>query len=207
MVALKMDRPLDRTDFVPRHVGDNILPLDPLFNRLLGLAHRDPPRPVVRDVVNNLERTHLDLINDILSLSRTIRASLPTQALQDLENGKEVFIAVLCPGGYEFAVGLLTALAVGAGANSLSIAQPVEEAAYYIRKSKAVAVLTSTPATKLGSDLESVIRKSDNPDFVSIPIAPSLFKQSIPASEVIVSSDRYLDPNSAGLLIFTSGTT
>ena len=202
-----MERPSDRTDFVPSHKGDNILPLDPLFNRLLGLAHRDPPRPVVRDIVNNLERTHLDLLNDILSLGGTIRASLPAHALRDLDNGKEVFIAVLAPGGYEFAVGLLTALAVGAGANSLSTAQPVDEAAYYIRKSKAVAVLTSTPATKLGSDLERVIRESDNPDFVSIPIAPSLFKKSLKASDILVSSDRYLDPNSAGLLIFTSGTT
>ena len=38
LVSCKEDM-TERTDFVPSHKGDNILPADPLFTRLLYMAH------------------------------------------------------------------------------------------------------------------------------------------------------------------------
>src|SRR5690242_9251364 len=97
----------DRTDFVPRHGGDNVLPADPLFTRLLTLANRPNPRPAIRDINAGVEKNAAELLNDTLNLRRVIKASLSQETLNDLQCGREVYISLLAPGGYEFAVGVL----------------------------------------------------------------------------------------------------
>ena len=125
----------ERTDFVPSHVGDNILPANPLFNRLLALAHRPKQETVIRDVNTGTEKTAADLLSDVLSLRRVLKSSLSQTTIDDIENGKETFISVLAPGGYEFAVGILSIFALGAAASPFSPLQPVNEATYYVNKS------------------------------------------------------------------------
>ena len=196
-----------RTDFVPSHEGDSILPANPLFNRLLALAHRPRQETVIRDVNANIEKTAADLLSDVLSLRRTLKSSLSQSTISDINNGKETFISILAPGGYEFAVGILTVFALGAAASPFSPLQPVNEATYYINKARSVAVMVSSSAMKLGDELATEIRRTTNPSFVAVPISSYTNGTPIPPQSIILSSNCWIDPNSAGVIIFTSGTT
>ena len=110
----------DRTSFVPKHVGDHILPAFPLFTRLLTTANRKPTSIAVRDVNLKSESTYPQLLTDILSLRRSIGGVLNADTHRQLQNGEEVFIVVVAPGGYEFTVAVLAILALGAAVVPLS---------------------------------------------------------------------------------------
>ncbi|KAL9113887.1 MAG: hypothetical protein Q9227_002021 [Pyrenula ochraceoflavens] len=193
----------DRTFFAPRHIGDTVLPNEPLFSRLLHHANAKPARTAVRDLNAHLEKTYLDLLNDVISLRRDVKAKLPTDVVRDLEYGREVYIGVLAPGGYEFAVAVLTALSLGpaAAVSPLNVNQPVEEASYYVKKAKMPVVLTSSGSLELGHALERRFH------CLCMPIGQSLSKLRLEASQLLLSSDLRPDPNLSGMLIFTSGTT
>ncbi|KIX05787.1 uncharacterized protein Z518_03759 [Rhinocladiella mackenziei CBS 650.93] len=204
---MKEEAPFDRTDFVPSHGGDTLLPADPLFTRLLTLAHRPKPRPAIRDVNAGVERTAAELLSDTLNLRRVLRSCLRPHTLDDLHNGREVYISILAPGGYEFAVGVLAIMALGAAVSPFSTAQPVKEASYYVNKARSVAVVTATPALALGEAVAKEIRSTSNPDFISVPIRSIENETPAPLDSIKISSNRYHDPNAPGVVIFTSGTT
>ncbi|KIV81180.1 hypothetical protein PV11_08617 [Exophiala sideris] len=204
---MKQPIPFSRTDFVPSHVGDDILPADPLFTRLLTLAHRPRPRPAIRDVNVGIERNAAQLLSDVLKFRRIVRQSLKPQTIDDLHNGREVYISLVAPGGYEFTVGVLAVLALGAAVSPFSSAQPVKEACYYVNKARSVAVLAATPALKLGEALANEIRSTTNPDFTCIPINSIEHADPFPLETIKISSNRFQDPNAPGVVIFTSGTT
>lgn len=197
----------DRTDFVPSHAGDHILPADPLFTRLLSLAHDPNPRPAIRDLNAGVEKTAAELLVDILRLRRALRRGLNQQTLDDLQRGREVYISILAPGGYEFTVGVLAILALGAAASPFSSAQPVKEATYYVNKARSVAVVTATPALAMGEALTKEIRSTTNPDFALVPIKSYEEEPQITLDDIKISSNPYHDPNGPGIVIFTSGTT
>lgn len=110
----------DRTYFLPGHDGDNILPNAPLFSTLLRFSKRTPPLIAIRDLSIGLERTHAELLLDVLELCRQIQKRLSPEALIRLQKGKEVYIAILAPGGYQYSVAFLAILALGAAAVPLS---------------------------------------------------------------------------------------
>ena len=197
----------DRTEFVPNHDGDLVLPCDPLFTRLLAVAHRRPQRHTIIDHNTGARKTTADLITDIIRLRRVLRAALPLPVLDDLRDGKEVYINVLAPGGYEFAVGILAVLALGAAASTISVAQPVSEAFYYASKARAVAVVASTTTLKLGRELQDQMRQAGNKSFTCVPISAFEEQQHVSIKDILISSNKYQDPNGAGIVIFTSGTT
>lgn len=198
----------DRTLHVPEHTGRNILPCHPLFNRLVRFAHAVPPRLCVRDVNTGVEATHLQLLTDVLAFRERVWENLSDEVKKALDQRQEVYIAILAPGGYEFTVGILAALALGAAVVPMTVALPSQEALYFATKSRAAAVLVSDGALRLGLALEKMV-KDQHPQspFVCVPIAPSLKRPPLRPAEIMVSSDLYLDDNAPGVVIFTSGTT
>lgn len=197
----------DRTDFVPSHQGDTVLPADPLFTRLLHLA-RLPGQPVaVRDINTGVEKTHAQLLQDVIYLRRVVRNSLSRKILQDLLSGEEVYINILAAGGYEFTVAILAVLALGAVPSPLSVQHPLNETTYFVRKSQGVAILAGSPNLEFAQAVEKELRVSSNGEFLHIPIQCLDRAQTISLSDILISSDRYCDPNAPGLLVFTSGTT
>jgi malonyl-CoA/methylmalonyl-CoA synthetase len=91
-----------------------VLPNLPLFHKLLRYAQRKPPRIAVRDVNAGMEKTFHDLLSDVLALRIEIEKSLSTETLRDLAEDKEVYIGLLAPGGYEYTVGFVAIIALGA---------------------------------------------------------------------------------------------
>ena len=197
----------ERALWVPSHTGELILPADPLFTRLLTNAHKPQQRVVIRDVNTGVEKTAADLLSDVLNLRKILKASLSQDAIDDLNHGREVFISILAPGGYEFAVSILAVLALGAAASPFSPSMPVKEATYYINKAKSVAVMVASSALELGTALEKEIRATINPNFKAIPIRRHTEGSFISPKSIKLSSNKYIDPNSPGFVIFTSGTT
>lgn len=110
----------DRVTFIPPHRGINVLPNNPLFAKLLRYAHRRPQRVVVRDVNAGFEKTHLQLLTDVLALRRVIETTLSPSIRASLQRGEDVYMSILAPGGYEYTVAFLAILAIGAAAVPLS---------------------------------------------------------------------------------------
>lgn len=199
----------DRTLLVPRHVGRNILPANPFFNRLIRFAHATPPRLCIHDSNQEKSYTHLQLLTDALALRERIWTNYLTPSTRrQLDNRDEVYIAILCPGGYEYTVAVVAALALGAAIVPMTVALPPEEAVYFATKSGAVCVLCAEGAMELGSALQKLVRKNDpSSTFTAIPVAQALGNPLLDPTEIFISSDTYLSDSAPGVVIFTSGTT
>ena len=199
----------DRTLYAPKHVGHNILPNHSLFNRLIRFAHASPARLCIRDDNTGTEATHIQFLTDVIHLRSRIWRNLTPPVRDALNDRQEVYIAVLAPGGYEYAVAMLAVLALGAAVVPLTVALPAEEALYFIRTSRSAAVCVADRALKLGVALEKAVRNRDSRStFAAIPIRPSTFTSPcMRPGQLVTSSDLYLSDNDPGVVIFTSGTT
>jgi malonyl-CoA/methylmalonyl-CoA synthetase len=103
----------DRTFFVPKHRGPNILPNLPLFSRMLRFAHHSE-RIAIKDSVTGYAASYIQLLTDVLHLRNVVQTSLECSTIEQLERGEEIFIAILAEGGYEFTVAFFATVAVGA---------------------------------------------------------------------------------------------
>lgn len=110
----------DRALLVPLHTGDHVLPNLPFFEKLLRYANRRTPRIAIRDVSVGVEKTYAQLLVDGLALGKRLRETLSRDVQEDLLHDREVPIALLAPGGYEYAVGFIGILALGAAVVPLS---------------------------------------------------------------------------------------
>jgi malonyl-CoA/methylmalonyl-CoA synthetase len=104
----------ERTEPGPQDAGNIFLPNTLFFGKLLRLAQLSPTRVAIRDINLGIERTYLQLLIDVFALRNTIQGSLSPTALADLSFGKDIYIALLAPGGYEYAVGFFAILCLGA---------------------------------------------------------------------------------------------
>lgn len=127
--------------------------------------------------------------------------------MEALLHRDEVYIAIVAAGGYEYTVAMLAVLALGAAAVPITPALPVEEAAYFVEKSKSVLVLVSSLDLGKCCDLEKRITSVSNEHFKSIPIGSCTFTPVLDPTDILISSDRALEENAPGVVIFTSGTT
>ncbi|KAJ5625716.1 hypothetical protein N7510_002025 [Penicillium lagena] len=198
----------DRTLFVPSHVGDNVLPNLPFFHKLLRYAQRSPPLVAVRDLNAGIERTYHHVLSDVVAVRNELEKKLSAKVRQDLAEDKEVYIGLIAPGGYEYTVGFIAILAVGAAVVPMATTLPVSEASYFLLKAKCVALVASTTCETLG---QSVVRSMGEKNGVHIPcfspIASYFRPTLLPVYEVVISSNRIPDMNGASVVIFTSGTT
>jgi malonyl-CoA/methylmalonyl-CoA synthetase len=162
----------------------------------------------VRDDNTGFEATHLQVLTDVLAFRVRIWDSISPTVRKQLDNREEVYIAVLAPGGYEYVVAMLAALAIGAAVVPMTVHLPPEEALYFATKSRAVAILCSSNAMKLGSAVKDLVKKQDSSSpFIAIDVSPSLYNAPLHPNDIKVSSNTYLSDNAPGVVIFTSGTT
>lgn len=179
-----------------------------MFGRLLRFASRRKlGRIAIDDVRSNHQRTHVELLSDVLALRETILGIVDSATLEALERREDVYIAILAAGGYEYTVAMLAVLALGAAAVPITPALPIKEATYFVEKSKAALVLVSSFDLSKGCELEKRVTSKSNEHFRCIPIGPSLYSLTLDPTDILISSDRALDENGPGVVIFTSGTT
>lgn len=103
----------DRTCFVPKHQGPNVLPNSPLFSRILRLAHQSK-RIAIKDPTAGFAASYIQLLTDVLHLRNHLEKSPDYSILEHLERGEEDFMTILGEGGYEFTVAFFAIMAVGA---------------------------------------------------------------------------------------------
>jgi malonyl-CoA/methylmalonyl-CoA synthetase len=174
---------------------------------LLRLANRQPPRIAIRDVRANLEKTYLELLSDVIAFREAISRTLQPKTVEAISNGEEIYIAVLAPGGYEFAVAVLAVLALGAAVVPMTTVLPLQEATYFTNKCEAVAILAGSGALELGHGLERITKESRDENFPCIPIKPYLNTRCLSIADIYISTNGTPDENAPGVVIFTSGTT
>ncbi|PVH87406.1 acetyl-CoA synthetase-like protein [Cadophora sp. DSE1049] len=195
----------DRTQLLPSHEGYNVFPNTPLFSRLLRHASRG--RIAVRDDNFGTEKSYTQLLSDVLAVRQILRDRLSDEVLSRLQNGEEVYIGVLALGGYEYTVAMLAVVATGAAMVPMTVTLPVEEAVYFVTRSQQVAILTSESASNLAEDISRYVKSRHSQTVQIVPILPNLPHRWLAHSSMVISSDQYLSDNSAGIVIFTSGTT
>lgn len=200
----------DKTDFTPPHIGPNVLPNSPFFSELLRHAS-SLKHTAIRDLnQGGLSKTYAELLTDALRLRNVLRERLPTDFLSRIQADREdICIGVLAAGGYEYVVGILAVLALGATVIPMTIALPVREAMFFVRKSKQIAIVTSEGASNLGASIAEAVNEGGAPfddryPVESIPVMSSLrHAPSIAVESVSICSDRYLSDNQAGIVIFS----
>ncbi|KIW88429.1 uncharacterized protein Z519_10998 [Cladophialophora bantiana CBS 173.52] len=201
-----MEGNLDRTSFLPSHTGPHVFPNSPFFSKLLRHARRG--RVALRDVDLGLEKTYTEILSDALSFRAVIERSLSDQQLKAVHRGDEVYIGVLAAGGYEFTVAVLAVLGIGAAVVPIATSAPVTEASYFVTKSRQALLLVSEEVIQHGRDIRQNIRLDTGIDIPMLTILPSLPKSStFSVFDMVLSSNRHLDDNAPGVVIFTSGTT
>jgi hypothetical protein len=109
----------DRIQLVTPHVGRNVLPNCPLFTKLLRFARRN--HLAIRDNILQVERSYGDLLADVLAYRAYLESSLNKDVLQRIERNEEVYVGILAAGGYEFTVGILAVIALGAAVVPMSM--------------------------------------------------------------------------------------
>ncbi|ETI22882.1 hypothetical protein G647_04676 [Cladophialophora carrionii CBS 160.54] len=192
---------IDRSQLVPQHSGDHILPNNPLFGKLIRHARRD--RVALRDRGLGVEKTYAELLDAVLAFRKVVEASLSSNTRARLRRGDEVYIGVLAAGGFEFTVATLTVLALGAAAVPMFPTAPIDELVYFITKSQQVAVLGSSAVKDTAKRAGRQAGNVTTIDILShLPKSPR-FR----ALDIALSSDPPQDDRAPGIVIFTSGTT
>lgn len=143
----------------------------------------------------------------MLALREIVLNTLDAATLEALKQRDEVYIAIVAAGGYEYTVAILAVLAMGAAAVPITPALPVEEAAYFIEKSRAALVLVSSLDLRKCCELKKRIASSSNEQFRGVPIGSCICATPLRSSDILISSDRALEENAPAVVIFTSGTT
>ncbi|OQU98198.1 AMP-binding enzyme domain-containing protein [Cladophialophora immunda] len=192
---------IDRSQCVPQHCGDHVLPNSPLFGKLIRHARRG--RVALRDRGLGVEKTYGELLDAVLAFRKVVEASLSPDTRARLRRGDEVYIGVLAAGGLEFTVAILAVLALGAAAVPMFPTAPVNELVYFITKSQQVAVLASSATTDTAQRAAQQAGNVLTIDILSnLPESPR-FR----ALDMAMSSDPPQDDRAPGIVIFTSGTT
>ncbi|ODH47171.1 hypothetical protein GX48_06725 [Paracoccidioides brasiliensis] len=198
---------LDRTDIVPSHTGDHVLPLSPFFSKLLRHAHRKSQRIAIRDVNLRIEKSYIEFLSDVLAVRKALRLSLSPETQWPLRRGEDKYIALIATGGYEYAVGFVAICALGAAVVPITVLLPVKEASYFVLKAKCAAILYSSDGGKLADPLAAHLEKTTSENIGCIHIARHFRTCPLPQGDIVLSSDKYLDDNGPGVVVFTSGTT
>jgi malonyl-CoA/methylmalonyl-CoA synthetase len=186
----------------------DILPNFQLFTKLLGFAHRLPSEQhAIRDLSTGSSATHLQLLNDALSLRSSVYKILDHETRSRLSNQDEVFFMLLAPPGYGYTVGLLTILALGGAVVPISQYVPLQEALYFAQKSTSRDLIYPPDFLKLAESMRAHVCGAKDSVFTSLDISQGLSRKALKANEIFISSNFSLDLNEAGLVIFTSGTS
>jgi malonyl-CoA/methylmalonyl-CoA synthetase len=161
----------------------------------------------VRDVNLGIEKTYGDILSDALTLKPIIAKALGPEILSSIGKGDEVFVGILAAGGYEFTIAVVAVLALGAAIVPMSVSVPVREASYLITKSRQPLMLVSSEVVELGASIRNFALEQGH-RVSTLEILPYLpVTATYSPLQMVVSSNRRLDDNRAGVVIFTSGTT
>lgn len=88
------------------------------------------------------------------------------------------------------------------------MANPTGEAAYFVTKSRQVALISSSEASDLALTVVKHVKQHENITVPHLTVLPNLPPTPIfSPEEIVISSNQYLNDNSPGIVIFTSGTT
>lgn len=98
----------------PSH-GSQTTPFSSSFVELANDT-RSSLKTTIKDWDLDIEANHADIPADVLQLHSATLKSMPQSTLKALANGQDVFICLAEPPGYEWLVGYLTIMSIGAAA-------------------------------------------------------------------------------------------
>lgn len=188
-----------------RHIGTNVFPNDLFFGQLIRHALQDD-LIAIRDPVNGYLATYRQLLTDVLCLRKTFEKEMESEIVNKLEGGQPVFVGLIGTGGYEFVVGFLALMALGAIIVPMASGVTLKEALYFTQRAQISSILTTQVAKNIGEEIQESLRLSTAGQFKAMSITPSVMKEALATDQMIVSCEDYVDPNKPGYVIFTSGT-
>jgi malonyl-CoA/methylmalonyl-CoA synthetase len=191
-----------------------LFPNDRLFQNIFDAGRRyDADRTIIRDNATGLSATMAQLLNDVGKVKQQLAQEIPEKTLKEMRAGTESWVALVLPQGYAFTVGLLAALALGAGVTPLSADIVLEEAIYFAGKAKFSAMLHGNSCEALVKETALHHQQWNGPQPASLNIEFLLESENESSPCGVLDEDLCLDPNfcpdeeSSAILAFTSGTT
>ncbi|KAJ5154986.1 uncharacterized protein N7500_010425 [Penicillium coprophilum] len=186
------------------------LPDEPLFHHILDAFRANPRFLLFYDWIKGTEASCLQLLTDILCMRRRIVQTLPV-SMFDSRNiiiPQRPFILVLAPGNYEFVVAAFGVLCCGAAFSPISSNLSPEEAIYILELTNASCILFAPEFEEQASTIQQHAASKENGSrpLITIPIA-SYNELPTPRAHVKIDKNKSIDPQSPGVLVFTSGTT
>jgi len=121
----------------------------------------------------------MQLLTDVQNLRNVLRRILPPKKVAQIDDGEDVYINLLGPGGYEYTVGFFALMALGALIVPIAPKLPAKEASYFAQKAGTVAVLSAASCRTLGEELSEFMSCTTNAKFIPIDIAPHLMQVTI----------------------------
>lgn len=186
----------------------DIFPNFPLLVRLLGFSHKFPSdRIAVKDLTTGSSASHIELLNDVLSLRAALYRYLDTQTRQKLAQDIQVSFILLAGPGYEYVVGFLAILSLGGVIVPLSRNVPLKEALYFAEKSTASGIVFQSCLADVSRSIRQHMHRSHQSVLHAVDIGVALGLKSLRPSDIHIHPSRSLNPEKPGLMIFTSGTT
>ncbi|KXG49714.1 AMP-dependent synthetase/ligase [Penicillium griseofulvum] len=183
-------------------------PNDPIFNQLRRLAKQSPD--VLFHDEYGVDARYSDLIHDVIHLREILREHLPSASFDEQgclrEDAKS--IAFLAYSGYSFIISFFAIAALGGICVPLSTGLNPDEALYFLKKVKAVYILTEKRTVDMAMTFTEHAR-NEGQRVTLIPITranPAI--ATIPSSTELEINQESTFPETAGcLILFTSGTT
>ncbi|KAJ5351229.1 hypothetical protein N7452_000203 [Penicillium brevicompactum] len=180
------------------------LPNDFMFQRLVNIANNHVKRDYITLIDYQADRyaNHAKLLADVLELQSVLFRKLSRGSRKALNSAEYVVILLSAPAGYEWLVSFLTILSLGAVVSPISTEIKGAEMAELSKETNAAAIvlgsLSPLNANKLASSLECPV----------IAVNEWLLAQpSTPPKQFQANPKHVLDEESAGYLLFTSGST
>ncbi|KAF2167604.1 hypothetical protein M409DRAFT_22406 [Zasmidium cellare ATCC 36951] len=204
----KIADPDDRVNLITRHArGPNVLPNFAFFTRLLLFAAKET-KTIIRDLNAGVSANHVQLLTDAIYARDEILRVMDTETRQKLDSGQEVYIILLAPGSYEYVVGFLAIVTLGAAVVPIYTNLPVKEMKYYVQKTNASLMLFGSSCAKKAEELaRTMLQSATLSSFKSVPLQCLVGRPTLQPADFRIDDRGFLDLNAPGLVIFTSGTT
>ncbi|KAL9607972.1 MAG: hypothetical protein Q9167_007169 [Letrouitia subvulpina] len=179
-----------------------LIPNDPFFHELFNRHAQDPEACVIYDRASERSVTPYHFLVDILQTSDRIRSILGLG--EETSNANDIFVFMLVPYGYEYAVTILALRALGLTAVPVYRSESIlpEEFKYFVQVCGATSFITTVP---LQDQAKSLLVGTSLTTLV-IQLSP-LIAQPPPVLQKPPQVPGPWDPDRGTILLFTSGTT
>ncbi|KAL7940720.1 acyl-CoA synthetase-like protein [Trichoderma barbatum] len=182
-------------------------PNDAIFTRLFQLSVERPDLLFHDDY--GVDANYNDLIRDIVHVRRILQKQLPASSFSADGSLRQdaASIAFLAFSGYNFIVSFFAIVALGGVCVPLSTGLSAEEASFFLKKTKAVCILTEARTFDMATIFRDQLQNQSGQVLSLIRLSRAQAQSNTNPPEWEIDKGLTFSPTNGCLVLFTSGTT